>query len=191
MEIRSFLACELPREIRAIVAQILGELSRSSLKVRWVKPNNIHLTVIFLGNIFEDAIPDIKKRIQYDCQEFGSFQISLKGMGCFPNRRNPRVLWLGLEGDIDRMGKFRDSLQRSIAPFGIKMEKRPFRPHLTLGRFKKRDKINGSLEKTLSKYENLTSPVCQLQELILFKSILKPSGAEYTKLGAWALLGKG
>ena len=191
MEIRSFLACELPREIKAVVTQVLGELSNTSMKVRWVKINNIHLTVIFLGNIPEDAVPDMKQRIQDDCREFGSFQISVNGMGCFPNRRNPRVLWLGLEGDIARMGELRDSLQSSLAPFGIKMEKRRFRPHLTLGRFKKPDKVGGSLENILYKYENLTSPVCQLQELVLFKSVLKPSGAEYTKLGTWPFSGKG
>jgi 2'-5' RNA ligase len=180
----------LPREIRSVVAQVLGEVSGSPVNVRWVKLNNIHLTVVFLGNVSEDVLPEMKQRIRNDCREFGTFRISLKGMGCFPNRRNPRVLWLGLDGDIQRMGDFRDSLQSSLAPFGIKIEKRAFRPHLTLGRFKKPDKNGGPLEKILSAHSGVSSPVCVLSELVLFQSVLKPSGAEYTKLGSWPLLGE-
>jgi len=189
MEIRSFLAFELPLEIKEIVNRVSGEVRKSSLDVKWVKPDNIHLTVVFLGNIHRDDINALGDEVQKVCLDYGPFNISLKGMGSFPNRRNPRVLWLGLDGDLDRMSHFRDALQKGLNPFGIKEEKRKFNPHLTLGRFRKNSKRTYHLDKLILKYEDLDSPVCPLNELVLFKSELKPRGAEYTKLKAWPLTG--
>ncbi|MBW1668964.1 MAG: RNA 2',3'-cyclic phosphodiesterase [Deltaproteobacteria bacterium] len=189
MEIRSFLAFELPPDIKSVVERTSSELSRSDLDVRWVKPGNIHLTIIFLGNIKEEAVEEVGARAKKVCKEFAPFAISLEGMGCFPNNRSPRVLWLGLEGDLEKMSRFRDSLQAELKPLGVKQEKRPFKPHLTLGRFRKVKKANSTLEKLLSDYSDLKSPVCSLNELVLFRSDLRPGGAVYTKLLAFPLSG--
>jgi len=189
MEIRSFLAFELPLEIKNIVARVSDELRRSTLAAKWVKVDNIHLTVVFMGNVREDDIPAIEEGVQDVCQTFGPFDASLKGMGCFPDKRKPRVLWLGLDGDLERMSLFRDGLQKHLKAFGIKEEKRKFRPHLTLARFRTPRRMDVKEDQILSKYEDLSSPVCTLGELILFKSDLKPSGAEYTKLRVWPLSG--
>ena len=94
---------------------------------------------------------------------------------------------LGLYGDIERMGSLRDGLQESLRPFGIKQEKRTFRPHLTLGRFRKVGRGLNHLEALFARHESLISPACPLNELILFKSDLKPIGAVYTKLTTFPL----
>ncbi|MEJ2724495.1 MAG: RNA 2',3'-cyclic phosphodiesterase [Deltaproteobacteria bacterium] len=190
MGIRSFLAFELPGDIRSVVDRVAGEVRRSSLDVRWVKAENIHITVIFLGSVNTQDLEGIKKGAEEICLRYRPFDIALAGVGCFPNTRNPRVVWLGVEGDLDRMAPFRDDLQEKLVPFGIKGEKRPFRPHLTLGRFKKQGKSDGRLLEILSKYKELTSPVCSLNELVLFKSDLKPGGAVYTKMLSWPLSGQ-
>ena len=189
MEIRSFLAFELPQEIKGIVARVSSELIKSPLDLRYVKVENIHLTVVFMGNIKTDHLAAMKNEIQMVCLKYGPFEISINGMGCFPNRRNPRVLWLGLHGDMQRMALFRDDLQRNLKPFGIKEEKRTFKPHLTLGRFRKPNKKGAYLDKFFTKYDGLSSAGCSLIELTLFKSDLKPGGAEYTKLNTWPLSG--
>ena len=189
MKIRSFLAFELPLEIKNMVARVSGELRQSTLKARWVKVDNIHLTVVFMGNIETGDIPAIARGVQGVCQTFGPFDLSLKGIDCFPNRRNPRVLWLGLDGDLEPMSDFRDALQEHLTGFGIKEEKRKFKPHLTLARFRKPKKMDSEEDQLLSKYEDLSSSVCSLKELILFKSDLKPTGAVYTKVEAWPLTG--
>ncbi|MFH0844292.1 MAG: RNA 2',3'-cyclic phosphodiesterase [Pseudomonadota bacterium] len=190
MEIRSFLAFELPPEIKRIVAEVSVGFKRSNLDVRWVKTENIHLTVVFLGQIEQDHLEAMEMEIQKACIKYGHFEMSLKGTGCFPNKRNPRVLWIGLHGDLVRMGYFRDALQDALSPFGVKGEKRSFRPHLTLGRFRTPDKRYSILDDLLSRHEDLSSPVFQLNELILFRSDLKPGGAEYSKLKSWTLSGK-
>ena len=187
MEIRSFLAFELPEEIKAILSRVFDEMRGYPLDIRWVKIDNIHLTVIFLGNISTEHSVDIGTIARDVCYDFEPFSISLKGTGIFGSKRNPRVLWIGLEGDIKRMSNFKDALLKSLKPFGIKEEKRKFNPHLTLGRFRKGAKSSVNLDELLQKHKDLTSPVCSLCDLVLFKSDLKPGGAIYTKLHAWPL----
>jgi 2'-5' RNA ligase len=189
MAIRSFLAFDLPTEIRDVLARVYGEVSRSSLDVRWVRPEGIHLTVVFMGDIQESDVLPMGEQIGQVCSAYGSFTLSLKSMGCFPNSRNPRVLWVGLEGDLERMSRFRDEIQKSLVPFGIQEEKRDFRPHLTLGRFRKPGKRVADTEKLLVRYGGLTSPACSLREFVLFKSDLRAGGAVYTKMRSWPLTG--
>jgi 2'-5' RNA ligase len=189
MGIRSFLAFELPQDIEAVVNRISNELKRSSLDAKWVKTGNIHLTVVFMGDVDANEIPAIKKEIGEACLKYGTFDISLKGLGCFPHTRKPRVVWAGLDGDLERMSSFRDALQERLIPFGIKEEKRRFKPHLTLGRFRKPRRTSSEEIELLLSYGNTTSSVCSLKELVLFQSELKPGGARYTRLGVWPLRG--
>ena len=189
MTIRSFLAFELPHGIKDMVTKVSEEVMMSSLNVRWVKVDNIHLTVVFMGSIRSEDIPEMGEAIAEVCGGFGPFDISLKGLGVFPNSRRPRVLWLGLYGDLERMASLRDKLQEMLRPFGIKEEKRALRPHLTLGRFRTPGKRAPGLEDIIAQYEGLESPVCRMDELILFKSELKSRGAEYIKLRSWPLTG--
>lgn len=190
MEIRSFLAFEQPPEIQMILTRVSGELRGSRLDVRWVNPENIHLTIVFLGNIQSEDVEAMADLLQKLCLTIGPFQISLKGTGCFPNSRRPRVLWIGLEGDLERMGRFRDSLQEALQSFGVPKEERAFRPHLTLGRFRSVDRADRELDAVLGRYRDLSGPVCWLKELILFKSELRPGGSVYTRLKSWPLTGK-
>lgn len=191
MGIRSFLAFELPKEMKATVSAVSRECRSLFKAVRWVDPAKIHLTVVFLGNIAEDQIDPLGHSVAAVCREHAPFQIALRGVGYFGSRRHPRVLWMGLNGDIDRMEIFRNALQETLRPFGIKTENRPFRPHLTLGRFKKGGRPGTALDEFIGRYRELTSPAEKLEELGLFKSQLKPGGAIYTRLGAWPLVGSG
>ena len=190
MKIRSFLAFELPSEIEAVVTRVSDELKESSLDAKWVKSGNIHLTVVFMGDIEVNEVPEIKEEVGKVCRTYGAFDISLKGLGCFPHTRKPRVIWVGLDGDLERMSLFRDALQERLIPFGVKEEKRKFKPHLTLGRFRKPKRMSPEELELFSRYGDVTSPACSLTELVLFKSELKPGGARYTRLGVWPLSGK-
>jgi 2'-5' RNA ligase len=187
MAIRSFLAFELPYEIRQTLSAVSEDGRAAPLNIRWVRVANIHLTVVFMGNIEEARIDPIKELARGVCDQYAPFRIQVNGAGLFGSRRNPRVLWIGLGGDMDRMSSFREDLQKGLAPFGIKEERRPFRPHLTLGRFRKGAKADSALNDLLSKYQDLNGPECILREFVLFKSDLKPDGAVYTRLGAWSL----
>jgi 2'-5' RNA ligase len=190
MDIRSFLAFELSAEMRSTVSGVYENVRNSRLEVRWVRPQGIHITVVFMGDVREEDIAAIGNEMGKGCSEFSPFHASLKGMGCFPNCRNPRVIWIGLEGEIERMSNFREDLQKRLVPFGVKTEKRGFNPHLTLGRFKRPSRDESEVGELIDKHKDVTSPVCSLHELVLFKSDLKPGGAIYTKVLSWPLSGK-
>jgi len=189
MEIRSFLAFELPPEIMGVISNASGDMKNTFLNVRWVKPGNIHLTMVFMGNVSQEDLKPIGQAAADVCLGYGPFNVSLNGTGVFGSRRNPSVLWVRLNGDLERMSRFRDELQKNLEPFGIKQERRRFKPHLTFGRFRKGAGTGSRLGELLERYKDLTSPTCVLNELVLFKSDLKPGGAVYTRLNVWPLTG--
>jgi RNA 2',3'-cyclic 3'-phosphodiesterase len=190
MEIRSFLAFELPPDIRAVVSLVQGEM-RGLPGVRWVNVHNIHLTVVFLGNIAVEHVKPMGKTAAAVCSRYRPFEVSVGRTGFFGSRRHPRVLWIGLKGDLERMAGFRDELQAELEPFGIRPEKRPFRPHLTLGRFRGGGNPGPRMDEMLSRYSDLQSPACRLEELVLFRSELRPEGALYSVLRTCPLSEKG
>ena len=190
MAIRSFLAFELPHETKRAVAGVLKDVRNSGLNARWVKVDNIHLTVIFIGNIGAQDVPAIGDEVKEVSSEYAPFHISLRGLGVFPNPRRPRVLWVGLDCEIERMTRFRDDLQNRLKPFGLKEEKRSFRPHLTLGRFREPVRGHGQLDDLISRYSDFRGPVSELGEFVFFQSLLKPGGAEYSRLGTYPLKGR-
>ena len=191
MEIRSFLAFELPSDIKRVISEVSRAEKELPLDLRWVKPDNIHLTMVFIGNVPEDKIESIGETIKKVCTRFDPFDVSPGGLGFFGSRRRPRVLWMGLNSDVLRMGRFRDALQKNLKPFDINTERRPFKPHLTLGRFKKGARPWPHLDHMISKYADLKGRACSLGVLVLFKSDLTPGGAIYTKLDVWPLGGVG
>jgi 2'-5' RNA ligase len=187
MAIRSFLAFELPPEIKTQIRQVSEELKKSKIDIRWVKPENIHLTIVFLGDVREGDISAIAREIEQVCYGFHPFEICLKGLGLFPDRRRPRVLWAGYDGDIERMASLKDVLHERLMPFEIKEERREFKPHLTLGRFRNPGRGNTQLDEIMIRHGSLSSPSFHARELVLFKSELKPHGPEYTRLESWAM----
>jgi RNA 2',3'-cyclic 3'-phosphodiesterase len=189
MGIRSFLAFELPKEIGEIVARTSLEMRHYGLDVRWVRPANIHLTIVFMGDVDPDRLAAIEAALDPVCKGKSPFRVALKGTGVFPNRRRPNVIWIGLAGDVEEMSQFRDALQDPLSSFGIQKEARAFKPHLTLGRFRRGSAPGGELDRALSRFADLESPVCALERLTLFRSDLKPDGPIYTRLKQWALEG--
>jgi 2'-5' RNA ligase len=187
MGIRSFLAFELPPEIREQIGEISRELRKSRLPARWVREENIHLTIVFLGSTEETVLEDLKETVGSVLKGVTGFTARLNGVGVFPNWRKPRVLWIGLDGDIKALSRLRDELQDALKVFGLREEKRPFRAHLTLGRFKDRLDNDEELKLILDRYRDTTSKTYSFDELVLFRSDLKPSGPVYTKMASWPL----
>jgi 2'-5' RNA ligase len=187
MGIRSFLAFELPVEIREQIRVISKELKKTALPVRWVKVDNIHLTILFLGSVDEDTIGDIEEKVNVVVKGFSAFKTKLNAVGAFPHWKRPRVIWIGLNGDIGRLSNLRNKLQEELKVLGFMPEKRPFRPHLTLGRFKGPIDRDEDMKWILDRYRDINSALYQLNELILYKSDLKPDGPVYTKMATWPL----
>lgn len=187
MGIRSFLAFELPHDIKIEVARISTSVQKSGLDAGWLKPANIHLTMVFLGDMEARNMAAIIASIDNALTGTTPFEISLSGMGLFPDIRRPRVMWLGLNGDMEGLSILRDRLQAPLEQFGVEQEKRPFTPHLTLARFRRPVKDPALLKRVIDKYSVITGPQGRLDELVLFKSELRQGGSRYTKIHAWPL----
>ena len=148
--IRAFLAIELPEALRAGLAQVQEELKRSRADVRWVPAGNIHLTLKFFGNVPDDEIEALAQAAREAAAEAAPLQLQATGAGAFPSPTAPRVVWLGLGGDLVPLTQLFYRLEKAFAALGYPPEGRAFNPHLTLGRVKSpanRDKLARLLEK--------------------------------------------
>ena len=165
-------------------------LKKQGLKLRWVHPENIHLTLKFLGNASAEQIEAVKGVIGEVARSQPSFTLEARGLGVFPALRKARVLWSGIHGDVERLGNLHANLDRSLAAAGFEAEKRAFRGHLTLGRV--RGRIDGrALASAISARGTFVSPPMTVDRLVLFKSALKPAGAVYSELFAENLVHAG
>lgn len=179
--IRAFIAFELPENILSFIKNIQKDIKQFGFPVRWVKPDNVHLTLHFFGNIDKSDVEHIKVAVG-DCVKcFSHINLCVKGIGVFPSITRPRVIWAGISGEIPLLLSLHNTLEQRLGEFGFKKEERPFQAHLTMGRFK--DKVNnGKLIEAIRKYQNFDPEVFTAKEIILFKSDLKPQGAVYTEL---------
>jgi 2'-5' RNA ligase len=187
--IRAFLAIELPDALRSALAQVQEELKRSRADVRWVPVGNIHLTLKFFGNVPDDEIGPLAQAAREAAAETAPLQLQATGAGAFPSPNAPRVVWLGLAGDVMPLTQLFYRLEKAFATLGYPPEGRAFNPHLTLGRVKSpanRDK----LVRLLAKLPPVDGPPFTVKELILFQSVLSPQGSKYTPLEAIKLGGK-
>jgi len=137
--IRTFIAIELPSSVRSILSQLEDRLKLGHrTQVKWVAPDSIHLTLKFLGNVDAGIIPDLGKVMDKAVHGITSFHLKLGMLGAFPDIRAPRVIWVGIGGDLSSLLTVQSSIESSLIPLGFTPEKRPFSPHLTLGRIRER-----------------------------------------------------
>jgi 2'-5' RNA ligase len=179
--IRSFIAFELPAAVISLLDRVQQELKALGLKARWVRPQNIHLTLKFLGNIDPAAIEDIGQAMAEAAGQCAPFTLTVGGIGLFPGIRRPRVIWVGLGGATGALLELHRNLAHRLAAVGFAQEKRSFKAHLTLGRI--RQAANPDiLDRAIQAYSDLGNLKFSADRIILFKSELKPSGAEYSHL---------
>lgn len=181
-KIRLFIAIDLPESLRDAIRAIQTDIRGSGFKAKWTAPENMHLTLKFLGNADAYYIDKINQAIQTTVQEMTPFQLSGRRLGVFPNPRRPRVIWIGLQGDIGTLLGLQKQVEAQMALLGFPKEKRTFTGHLTIGRIKGKASLR-QVDRMLTQYETLETDVFRVNEIILFKSQLKPSGPIYTRLG--------
>ena len=179
--IRSFIAIDLPEATREAIAVLQERLKRSRAGVRWMKPGSIHLTLKFLGNILPEQVDEIAAAAAQLIRDEPPITLCTAGLGSFPSLRKPRVIWVGLQGEVDRLTKIQADLENTLETLGFAREGRGFRPHLTIGRIKDRHRLQGLIE-AMSTVELPEFNSFDANEIILYKSDLRPTGAIYTKL---------
>ncbi|MBN1264553.1 MAG: RNA 2',3'-cyclic phosphodiesterase [Anaerolineales bacterium] len=189
--LRTFIALEISQDTRNKLLNIIGTLQEmeTSRSIRWVDPEKIHLTIKFLGDIQPGRIVDIVSALDEISVKIEPFQFALQGLGCFPNPRNARVLWVGLglkeSGSLYQLHTY---VEKALEKAGYPAENKPYHPHLTLARIKNplgTEKITAMLDRFQSfKTEE------SISRIVFMQSELKPSGSVYTPLHFSVLDGK-
>ncbi len=180
-KIRTFIALELPDQARSDINDLQKQLTSAGLKLRWVKPLNIHLTLKFMGDVDSNKLDPICDSVASAVSPHKAFDLQPRGIGCFPGLKNPRVFWVGLSGEVDILGSLQTDVENALIPLGFKAEKRPFRGHLTIGRTKKRLNPLKTAE-ALRAHSAFSSDVFTVNQVTVFGSKLQPAGPVYTKL---------
>nr|CBX31145.1 hypothetical protein N47_E46570 [uncultured Desulfobacterium sp.] len=179
--IRAFIALKLPDNILSFINKIQKNLKQYGFPVRWVKPENIHLTLKFFGNIDKSDLSDIKAALNECSGCYSALNLFAKGIDVFPSIMRPRIMWVGVLGDTSLLLSLQNTLDKRLEESGFKKDEKPFKGHLTMGRFK--DKVNNEkLIEILRKYQNVDPEAFAAKEIVLFKSDLKPQGPVYTEL---------
>jgi 2'-5' RNA ligase len=177
---RTFIALPLPEEIKNFLANIQDELKPLNLDAKWVEPQNIHLTLKFLGEIKEEKLPLIKKIMDDLCKDTENFKISLSYLGTFPPKGIPRVIWVGIEEGEKQTKDLAQKLEEKLKGIGIPKEKRPFSSHITLARLRSSKNTKSLIEK-LNKQEKFNK-IFFAQKINLYKSTLTPQGPIYEEI---------
>jgi RNA 2',3'-cyclic 3'-phosphodiesterase len=187
---RLFVALPLPHNVKEILQQ-QQETLRSHLldsrAVKFVSPQNFHLTLRFFGDVPAEQENDLMAALQNVCENFAPLHLNLSDAGCFPNARRPRVAWTGVGGEIEKLRALQAQISQATAQFGEPPESRPYAPHLTLARVQ-----NGMRETQLeSALQILNEQRAKMSwladEVALYQSVLLRSGAEYSIRARWQL----
>ncbi len=179
---RTFIAIELPEKTKAELGNIQEELKLTGADVKWVKPENIHLTLKFLGEIDKGLLKKISSILIEISSRNKYFNICLSKLGVFPNLKYPRVIWIGLN-DNQQVVDIAEALEKQLIRIGLPAESRPFTAHITLGRIRS----HRNHKKLIEKLELINKDLSywsdfKVSRLILFKSTLTPQGPIYESL---------
>jgi 2'-5' RNA ligase len=180
---RLFVAIDLPAEVLTALDRLVARL-RPMARINWGRAQNLHLTTKFIGEWPEDRLEEIHTALR-GLTERAAIPVQVRGLGFFPNARAPRVFWAGVEVPGSLAELARDT-ERALARLGVPEERRPYSPHLTLARIKEPVPLN-SLHQALGKLPSTEFGAFTADRFRLYQSVLRPSGAVYTRLAEFVL----
>lgn len=182
---RVFIAVNLPAEAKKELENLTSKLQKFHWPVRWEKQEKIHITLIFLGELQQSKLAKLQSSVEKACLGVKPFEISLKGLGAFPDFVRPRIVWVGLKGDLKSLAALEKGIEKELKNTGTWFDKKPFVPHMTIGRVKRGISRGALLDlgKKIAKLRKIDFRSKILVESVeIMKSDLFPEGSVYTKL---------
>lgn len=187
--LRTFIAVETSPETHARARQLIARLSGTGAKISWVKPDCLHLTLKFLGDVDLREIPSVCQAITRAVAEIPPFEIEVQGAGAFPSAARPRTVWLGVGRGSEEMIALHDAVDQALGGVGYRREQRRFRPHLTVGRVRGGRDLD-ALAELLAQHAEFTGGVTSVDEVVVMSSELTPDGPNYEPLAVSPLSGR-
>jgi RNA 2',3'-cyclic 3'-phosphodiesterase len=181
--IRTFIAVSVSAEVKQHAAELIQRLRASRADVKWVDPQNMHLTLKFLGDVLAAKTPEICQAVAEVAGGFAPLQVSFRGAGAFPNAQQPRTVWLGIHGGAPELTELAATIEEVLVDLGYPKEDRAFHPHLTLGRLRNPSPALRDLTRFLGENAEFDAEATQVQEVTVFASHLGHSGPTYEPLG--------
>ncbi len=188
MRIRTFIAIELSSEMQSKLAAVQQMLKKSEAQVKWVRPENIHLTLKFLGYVSESQLKDVFEAVNKSIKQIAPFPLSFFGLGAFPNLNNPRVVWVGVNEGREILSRINRKLEGFLKGNGFPAEERKYFSHLTLGRVKS-SQNKAQLIELVKSGKDCPVGSMEVKKITVMRSILKSGGPEYRPLHVSKLLG--
>ena len=180
------MAIEIPPDVVRRAEQVMLELDALGASVRWVKAENLHLTLQFLGDVQDADLYAICQAVKRGASEHEPFQVTCRGLGAFPKPERPQTIWLGIDDPDNALAQFQKSVELELFELGFPKELRPYKPHLTLGRVA-RGKSDERLQSAIAADAGEWEAVIDADECVLFGSQLQGGGPVYSVLGRFPL----
>lgn len=188
--VRAFLAIDLPKNLKKKLSELSKIEIPDGLRLKWVEEENFHITLHFFGNLSEKLAEKILKGCEVAFKDFSPFYLEVSELGHFPEKGNPRVIWMGIKDATQTLVKLNKTLEGLLKKLKLEKRAEEFHPHITLFRIKKFESAEDfkdyydKLKKIAKDFTGLKFPV---REIILFKSELSPKGPKYTPIGKISL----
>jgi RNA 2',3'-cyclic 3'-phosphodiesterase len=181
--VRTFVAVEIPVEVKDRARQLISRLSATPAKVRWVGPEAMHWTLKFLGDVEMVDVPEICAAVSRAVEPFAPFDVEARGAGAFPDARRPRTVWIGMGQGSQGMIALHDAIELELAELGYREEGRQFRPHLTIGRVRNSPDGIAELGRLVTANADFESGLSTVYGVVVFASQLGPKGPTHEPLG--------
>lgn len=189
---RLFVAADISAAVRRGIANIAAELGRQCRvvgagdNIRWIAETNLHVTLKFLGEVDEARTQAIRETLA-DPLVVAPFEVSFRGVGAFPPNGPLRIVWIGAAQGGDSLRQVYDAVERRLGPFGFAPEDRPFRAHVTIGRFRRPERRHAAAVRRILQETAAGADACRIDHVTLYESRLGPGGSEYVALHRCAL----
>ncbi len=188
--VRTFVAVEISHEVRSRAARLIAQLEPLADKVRWVRPEHLHLTLKFLGDVDLREVPQVCDTIAAAIADLPPFLLRIAGAGAFPTLAKPRTVWLGADEGVSEMQGLHDRIDAALSELGFRQEHRRFRPHLTIGRVRGEGGAGiSALAEALAQQQDFVAGMVDVGEVVTFSSELDRSGPTYEALATAELTG--
>jgi len=184
--VRLFVALDLPEPVRHAITELIAKLQPKSRTARWIRPENLHITLKFIGHVGNEKLSPIQTALS-SIRAAQPIELHFRGMGFFPNEHRPRAFWCGIAASPN-LADLAANIDRALVPLGVEAETRPFTPHLTLARFKSdegiREVVHAATDMKSTDFGAATET-----NFHVYESLLKSTGAQYNRLASFPFVG--